>query len=156
MITAIVDKDKKVSVKTQMSEDFQKADSIVDGIVDGAEEIRNVTFEMIRQFYREIDPYLPTLTSEELKKSFLDTTLEIVAEKINPAGYKEHFGNSKKQEAQEMIIVPNEKIRKYVAYSTDEGDWIHDPNMPAELEEEFEKFRKQMEQYAKETDGSEQ
>lgn len=40
-----------------------------------------------------------------------------------------------------MIIVPNEKIRKYVAYSAEDGEWIHDPKMPAELVEEFEKFK---------------
>ncbi len=39
-----------------------------------------------------------------------------------------------------MIIVPNEKIRKYVAYSPEEKKWIHDPNMPAEYENDFQQF----------------
>ncbi|MDD6155802.1 MAG: hypothetical protein PUB52_02085 [Lachnospiraceae bacterium] len=43
-----------------------------------------------------------------------------------------------------MLIVPNEKIKKYVAYSAEEGGWIHDPKMPAELVGEFEKFKKIM------------
>ena len=44
-----------------------------------------------------------------------------------------------------MLIVPNKKIRKYVAYSVEDGGWIHDPKMPVELVEEFEKFKKMAE-----------
>ena len=44
-----------------------------------------------------------------------------------------------------MLIVPSENIRKYVAYSVEDGGWIHDPNMPGELVEEFEKFKKKVE-----------
>ena len=45
-----------------------------------------------------------------------------------------------------MLVVPDEKIRKYVAYSQEDGGWIHDPNMPEELEEEFRQFKRFMEQ----------
>ena len=41
-----------------------------------------------------------------------------------------------------MMIVPDKKIRKYVAYSVEDGEWIHDPKMPKELEEEFNRFKK--------------
>lgn len=44
-----------------------------------------------------------------------------------------------------MLIVPSENIRKYVAYSVEDGGWIHDPKMPGELVEEFEKFKKMVE-----------
>ena len=44
-----------------------------------------------------------------------------------------------------MLIVPSEKIRRYVAYSVEDGEWIHDPNMPEDLKEEFEKFKKKVE-----------
>ena len=38
-----------------------------------------------------------------------------------------------------MIIMPPDELVKYI--STDgECNWIHDPNMPAELNEVFEKF----------------
>ena len=38
-----------------------------------------------------------------------------------------------------MIIVPPAKIKQYI--SVDEnGKWIHDPQMPKELENEFENF----------------
>lgn len=38
-----------------------------------------------------------------------------------------------------MMITPPEELIVYL--STDpEGDWIHDPDMPAELEESFQKF----------------
>lgn len=40
-----------------------------------------------------------------------------------------------------MLIVPNEEIRKYLAYSIEDGGWIHDPNMPETLEAEFQKFK---------------
>lgn len=43
-----------------------------------------------------------------------------------------------------MIIVPSEEISKYV--SVDErGRWIHDPDIPKELECEFEEFVKKAE-----------
>lgn len=38
-----------------------------------------------------------------------------------------------------MIIIPNEKIMNYIALD-ENGQWIHDPNMPEELLEEFEQF----------------
>lgn len=41
-----------------------------------------------------------------------------------------------------MIIVAPEEIRRYVAVDED-GQWIHDPNMPAELEEKFLEFVEQ-------------
>jgi len=42
-----------------------------------------------------------------------------------------------------MIIVAPEEIRRYVAVDED-GQWIHDPNMPAELEEKFREFVEQV------------
>lgn len=44
-----------------------------------------------------------------------------------------------------MLIVPKERIRKFVAYSVEDGGWIHDPKMPVELVEEFERFKKSVE-----------
>ena len=38
-----------------------------------------------------------------------------------------------------MIIMPPDELAMYIA-TDDEGNWIHDPNMPKELEEMFEKF----------------
>lgn len=38
-----------------------------------------------------------------------------------------------------MMIIPSEKIMKYIAVD-ENGQWIHDPNMPEELLEEFEQF----------------
>lgn len=47
-----------------------------------------------------------------------------------------------------MIIIPPEEIRKYI--SVDEnGQWIHDPKMPVELEEKFEIFVKSVEEAKK-------
>lgn len=37
-----------------------------------------------------------------------------------------------------MILVPEKKIRKYVAFEN--GKWIHDPNMPEYLVADFEEF----------------
>lgn len=37
-----------------------------------------------------------------------------------------------------MIIVPDEKLRKYLAF--EDGKWIHDPEMPESLECEFQNF----------------
>ena len=38
-----------------------------------------------------------------------------------------------------MIIMPPEEIKSYI--SVDEnGNWIHDPEMPKELEDKFNKF----------------
>lgn len=37
-----------------------------------------------------------------------------------------------------MILVPEKKIRKYVAFEN--GKWIHDPNMPEDLMAAFEAF----------------
>jgi len=37
-----------------------------------------------------------------------------------------------------MIIVANEILRKYISFEN--GKWIHDPNMPETLKEEFYKF----------------
>lgn len=34
-----------------------------------------------------------------------------------------------------MIIVPVEKLRKYISFEN--GSWIHDPNMPDELMEDY-------------------
>ena len=91
MIHAIVDEKKQIRVETKMAEEFRSADSIVDGIIAGSVEIRNVTLEMIRQYYAEIDRCLPHETTEELKKTFLDTTLQMVAKKINMKGYREYL-----------------------------------------------------------------
>lgn len=41
-----------------------------------------------------------------------------------------------------MIIVAPEEIRRYVAVD-EEGQWIHDPNMPADLEKLFWEFVEQ-------------
>ena len=48
-----------------------------------------------------------------------------------------------------MMIIPNERIRKYVAYSAEEGGWIHDPKMPEDLEEEFKRFKEKAEAESK-------
>lgn len=37
-----------------------------------------------------------------------------------------------------MIIVANEILRKYISFEN--GKWVHDPNMPETLKEEFNKF----------------
>lgn len=37
-----------------------------------------------------------------------------------------------------MMIIPNKSIRKYVAFEN--GKWIHDPQMPDEMKNEFNKF----------------
>lgn len=37
-----------------------------------------------------------------------------------------------------MVIAVNELLRRYIAF--EDGKWIHDPNMPETLQEEFEKF----------------
>lgn len=39
-----------------------------------------------------------------------------------------------------MIMVANEALRRYIAF--DDGEWIHDPNMPEDLLPEFEQFVK--------------
>ena len=44
-----------------------------------------------------------------------------------------------------MIIIPNENIRKYIAYSYIEGTWLYATQMPIELIEEFENFKQQIE-----------
>ena len=47
-----------------------------------------------------------------------------------------------------MIFMPAEEIRKYI--SVDEnGQWIHDPQMPIELEKKFEDFVKSIEKAKK-------
>ncbi len=38
-----------------------------------------------------------------------------------------------------MIIMPPEKIKQYVTVD-ENGKWIHDPEMPEELQGEFDKF----------------
>lgn len=91
MISAIVDENKMVYVKTAMSNEFKEADSIVDGIVICSSEIQGVTLEMIRQFYNEIESYMSPATSDELKRTFLETTLQMVADKINIEGYQEYL-----------------------------------------------------------------
>lgn len=40
-----------------------------------------------------------------------------------------------------MMIIPPEELLVYLSTNTD-GEWIHDPDMPAELEETFQKFVK--------------
>lgn len=91
MISAIVDENKILNVKTSMSNEFKQADSIVDGIVICSSEIQGVTLEMIRQFYNEIEAYMSPATSDELKRFFLETTLQMVADKINIEGYQEYL-----------------------------------------------------------------
>lgn len=54
-----------------------------------------------------------------------------------------------------MIIIPDERIRRYIAYSYEEGTWIHDPQMPSELLEAFERFKQQIDD-SKETSGDEE
>ncbi len=47
-----------------------------------------------------------------------------------------------------MIIMPPEEIKKYI--SVDEsGQWIHDPDMPVELEMKYEEFVKNVEKIKK-------
>lgn len=41
-----------------------------------------------------------------------------------------------------MMIIPDEKLVKYIS-TDEEGNWIHDPQMPKELTEAFEEFVKQ-------------
>lgn len=38
-----------------------------------------------------------------------------------------------------MIIMPPDEIRRYITVD-ENGEWIHDPNMPNELEEMFLEF----------------
>lgn len=38
-----------------------------------------------------------------------------------------------------MIIMPPEELKKYIAVD-ENGKWIHDPEMPIELEEKFKEF----------------
>lgn len=40
-----------------------------------------------------------------------------------------------------MMITPPEELLVYISTNM-EGEWIHDPNMPPELEERFQKFVK--------------
>jgi hypothetical protein len=42
-----------------------------------------------------------------------------------------------------MIIVPPEEIRQYITVDED-GKWIHDPNMPIELEDVFNNFKEEV------------
>lgn len=44
-----------------------------------------------------------------------------------------------------MIIVPPSEIVRYVSVD-EEGNWIHDPEMPKELEPVFEQFLKQVDE----------
>ena len=76
---------------TSMCKEFKQADAIGDGIVICSSEIQGVTLEMIRQFYNEIEAYMSPATSDELKKVFLETTLQMVADKINIEGYQEYL-----------------------------------------------------------------
>jgi len=39
-----------------------------------------------------------------------------------------------------MIIIPDERIRKYISYSVEEKMWMHDSDMPDELEPVFQYF----------------
>ena len=91
MISAIVDENNIAHVTTAMGNEFKEADSIVDGIVICSGEIQGLTLEMIRQFYKEIEGYMSPATSEEQKRVFLETTLQMVAEKINIKGYQEYL-----------------------------------------------------------------
>ena len=91
MISAIIDDNKRLCVKTSMGNEFKQADSIVDGIVICSREIQGVTLEIIRQFYNEIEAYMSPAASDELKKVFLETTLQMVADKINIEGYQEYL-----------------------------------------------------------------
>lgn len=47
-----------------------------------------------------------------------------------------------------MIIMPSNEIRKYICLD-ENGQWIHDPNMPKELQPVFEEFLKQWEEAQK-------
>ena len=40
------------------------------------------------------------------------------------------------------MMMPDEKLVKYIS-TDEEGNWIHDPQMPVELVEEFDAFVKQ-------------
>lgn len=50
-----------------------------------------------------------------------------------------------------MIFVANEKLRKYLAF--EDGKWIHDPNMPDELESDFLVFVEAYENAKKESNS---
>lgn len=41
-----------------------------------------------------------------------------------------------------MIILPPEELAVYLSVG-ENGEWIHDPDMPTELEETFQKFVKE-------------
>ncbi len=43
-----------------------------------------------------------------------------------------------------MLIVPNEKIRKYVSYDAEKCEWIHDPDMPKDFKQIFDQYVNQM------------
>lgn len=38
-----------------------------------------------------------------------------------------------------MIIMPPDEIKRYITVD-ENGEWVHDPNMPIELEEKFVEF----------------
>ena len=38
-----------------------------------------------------------------------------------------------------MIIMPPDELKEYITVD-ETGKWIHDPNMPGELEEKFKEF----------------
>ena len=43
-----------------------------------------------------------------------------------------------------MVFVPDQTLRRYIAYSYEEETWVHDPKMPVELNEEFEEFKRRI------------
>lgn len=47
-----------------------------------------------------------------------------------------------KGENKNMIILPPEELTVYLSVG-ENGEWIHDPDMPTELEEIFQKFVKE-------------
>jgi hypothetical protein len=46
------------------------------------------------------------------------------------------------------MITPPEELIPYISTNT-AGEWIHDPNMPVELEEKFQKFVKDESEFRK-------
>lgn len=48
-----------------------------------------------------------------------------------------------------MLIIPNEKIRKHISFDAEKGIWVASPDMPKNLEPEFETFKRIYSEYKK-------
>lgn len=55
-----------------------------------------------------------------------------------------------------MVFIPDQTLRRYIAYSYEEETWVHDPKMPVELNEEFEEFKRRIMESKDKLDEEEQ